>query len=76
MNNYENLSNVEHYDSSTSFINLLIIMKVGENERSHLADDGFTKLRDIVEYFEYSSDSQIKKYVEKVNSTFGSSPCI
>ena len=74
MSNYENLSNVEHYDSPTSFTNLLTIMKVGENEQSHLADDGFIKLRDIVEYFERSNGSQIKKYFEKINSTFGSSP--
>ena len=74
MSSYENLSNVEHYDSSTSFTNLLTIMRVGENERLHLANDGFTKLRDIVEYFERSNGSQIKKYFEKINSTFGSSP--
>jgi hypothetical protein len=74
MSNYENLSNIEHYDSPTSFTNLLAIMKVGENEQSHLADDGFIKLRDIVEYFERSNGSQIKKYFEKINSTFGSSP--
>ena len=74
MSNYENLSNIEHYDSPTSFTNLLTIMKVGENEQSHLAVDGFIKLRDIVEYFERSNGSQIKKYFEKINSTFGSSP--
>ena len=65
MSSYENLSNVEHYDSPTSFTNLLTIMKVGENEQSHLADDGFIKLRDIVEYFERSNGSQIKSTLRK-----------
>ena len=74
MENYEDLSNIEHYDSPTSFTNILTILRVGENERSHLTNDGFTTLREIVEYFERSSGSQIKKYFEKINSTFGSSP--
>ena len=74
MSDYENLSNIEHFDSPASITNLLIMMRVGENERAHLVDDGFTRLRDVVEYFERSSGSQIKKYFEKINSTFGSSP--
>ena len=65
MENYEDLSNIEHYSSSASFSDLLIIMRVGDNERSHLTSDGFTTLREIVEYFERSSGSQIRKYFEK-----------
>ena len=61
MSDYENLSNIEHFDSPASFTNLLTMMRVGENERAHLTDDGFTRLRDVVEYFERSSGSQIKK---------------
>ena len=74
MENYEDLSNIEHYSSPASFTNLLTIMRVGDNECSHLTSNVFTTLRDIVEYFERSSGSQIRKYFEKINSTFGSSP--
>ena len=74
MENYEDLSNIEHFSSPASFTNLLTIMGVDDNERSHLTSDGFTTFREIVEYFERSSGSQIRKYFEKINSTFGSSP--
>ena len=74
MSTYQDLTNIEHFDSPESFIRLLTVMRVEDNERNHLTVDGFTRLRDIVEYFERSSGSQIKKYFEKVNSTFGSSP--
>ena len=74
MEKYKDLSNIEYYGSPASFTNLLTILRVGENERSHLTSDGFTTLREIVKYFERSSGSQIRKYFEKINSTFGSSP--
>ena len=74
MENYEDLSNIEHFSSPASFTNLLTIMGVDDNERSHLTSDGFTTLRDFVEHFERSSGSQIRKYFEKINSTFGSYP--
>ena len=73
MENYDDLSNIEHYSSPASFTNLLTIMRVGDNERFHLTSDGFTTLREIVEYFERSYGSQIRKYFEKMNSIFGSS---
>ena len=60
MENYEDLSNIEHYSSPASFTNLLTIMRVCDNEHSHLTSDGFTTLREIVEYFEQSSGSQIR----------------
>lgn len=74
MNNYENLSNLEHYESAASFTNLLTIMGVGENEQAHMTLDGFRNLKDLVSYFELSTGTQIRKYFEKINSTFGSSP--
>ena len=74
MENYQVLTNVEHYANGASFTNLLAILGVAGNQATHLTNDGFVTLRDIVEFFERSSGSQIKKYFENINSTFGSSP--
>jgi len=74
MENYENLSNHGHYESRASFANLLIIMGVEANEQAHITLDGFNTLKDLVSYFELSTGTQIKKYFERINSTFGSSP--
>ena len=74
MENYENLTNQEHYESRASFTNLLTILGVGDSEQAHIRLDGFQTLKELVSYFELSTGTQIKKYFEKVNSTFGSNP--
>ena len=74
MENYKNLTNQEHYESRASFTNLLTILGVGDSEQAHIRLDGFQTLKELVSYFELSTGTQIKKYFEKVNSTFGSNP--
>ena len=74
MENYQVLTNLGHYEAAASFTNLLAILRITANQVTHLRNDGFSTLKDMVEYFERSSGSQIKKYFEKINSTFESSP--
>ena len=66
--------NNTRYNEAASLETMLDGLGVRPQERNHLVRDGFTTMKELTDYFQYSSVAEIEKYFKDVNKTFGSLP--
>ena len=64
-------TNVQRFEDRAAFSALLTRLGVADNQATHITNDEFLTMKDIVEFFQYSSFKDIEKYFNDVNKTYG-----
>ena len=71
---YRMADNVARFDNQADYTAMLTRIGVPVRERDHLVSDGFLTMKQITDYFQYSSVFEIEEYFKDINKTFGSRP--
>ena len=64
-------NNIERFEDEAAFTALLGRLGIINNQATHITNDEFLTMKDIVEFFQYSTFKDIEKYFNEVNKTYG-----
>ena len=68
-------NNIERFEDEAAFTALLGWLGIINNQATHITNDEFLTMKDIVEFFQYSTFKDIEKYFNEVNKTYGNASC-
>ena len=60
-------NNIERFEDEAAFTALLGRLGIINNQATHITNDEFLTMKDIVEFFQFSTFKDIEKYFNEVN---------
>ena len=62
-----NQTNSEMYGSNEVFTVLLTSLGIAESEQKQLSRDGFDNIKELTEFFQFSTPNEIENYFKDIN---------